>query len=103
MKKEELPQKFSTFFNDKISDIRKKIDDFEYPIEADQFTGIELSCFEHVSESFVRTLILNAPRKDCELDPLPNVLLLHVLDEIIPIITNIINVSLTKGFVPEVF
>ena len=99
----ELPQLFANSFLDKTQKIRhdlstcKIFDDFEF------FKGSNFTSFEHVSESDVKAIILDSPRKHCELDPLPSSLLLSCIDEIIPVVTTIINQSLDDGIVPESF
>lgn len=44
-----------------------------------------------------------APNKSCDLDPLPTWLLKACIDELVPIITRIINASLSSGSVPTPF
>ena len=46
---------------------------------------------------------MSSPRKSCELDPLPTVLLKACLDVLIKPITDIINASLCLGLFPEDF
>ena len=43
------------------------------------------------------------PKKSCDLDPIPTSVLSHCLDEIIPIVTSIMNNSLSSGIVPDCF
>ena len=72
--------------------------------EFDDFIGITpLSHFQHVSEEFVKSIILKAPKKHCKLDPLPFKLFYECLDVMLPYITNLINDSLLNGIVPLCF
>ena len=43
------------------------------------------------------------PPKSCDLDPIPTSVLYDCLDEIIPIVTSIINKSLSSDIVPQCF
>ena len=43
------------------------------------------------------------PKKSCDLDPIPTSVLYDCLDEIIPIVTSIMNKSLSSGIVPHCF
>jgi hypothetical protein len=52
-----------------------------------------------VSEDFIRKLIASYPIKTCSLDPLPSPIFKLCLDDIIPVITSVINDSLASGIV----
>ena len=54
-----------------------------------------------ITESDVERLV--APCKTCELDPIPTWLLKQCSSELVPLITTIINASLTKSVVPPDF
>ena len=58
---------------------------------------VVLEEFSNVSEDYIRKTIMTMPTKSCELDMLPTNILKSVLDKYIPLITKIINVSLSKG------
>ena len=57
----------------------------------------KLSCFQPVSIQEVQKIIRNSPSKSCNLDPLPTSLLKECLDELAPIITEMINTSIMTG------
>ena len=100
----DLPDLFSDFFNNKVSDIRKKLNQTSPPNENDRvFTGIPFSFFRQVSEDEVKDLILKSPSKSCGLDAIPTQLLKNSLSDLLPSITKIINVSLSSGIVPPSF
>ena len=63
----------------------------------------ELSKFSLVSDSEVKKLIISLPSKHCKLDPIPAWLLKDTLDELLPVITELFNLSLSCGLVPESF
>ena len=48
-------------------------------------------------------LILKTASKSCKLDPIPASLTKQYLDALVPVITKIINTSLTTGIVPDCF
>jgi hypothetical protein len=52
------------------------------------------------TEDEVRKIIQKAPTKSCGLDPVLTTLLKEHLDTLIPIVTEIVNLSLTSGTVP---
>ena len=56
-----------------------------------------------MSEGQVKEIIMKMPVTSCDLDPIPASLLLDCLDELVPIITKIMNISLTTGAVPQSF
>ena len=55
------------------------------------------SSFKLVSVDEIKQLILSSPKSTCFLDPLPSNLLPHCIDSIAPIITRIVNLSLSSG------
>ena len=56
-----------------------------------------------VTEDFVKTVVQEMPKKSYDLDPIPTSVLYDCLDEIIPIVTSIMNKSLSSGIVPHCF
>ena len=67
------------------------------------FSGIPLETFHAVSSEHVKQIILKMPKKSCDLDPIPSSLFHDCLDELIPVIRDIINTSLISGVVPQCF
>ena len=59
--------------------------------------------FQTVTPKQVQSVIKSSPTKTCGLDPIPTILLKECLDVLLPIITSIINSSLTSGVVPDSF
>ena len=59
--------------------------------------------FPPASVEEVRKIISKGPSKSCELDPLPTSLVKSNLDSLAPIITQIVNLSLTTSSVPQSF
>ena len=103
----DLADKFITYFNDKISNIRKDLE--KAPISTSQtphdifikFDGEVLDSFTEVSEDDIRKIIHSSPTKSCALDPIPTWLLKKCEDELIPILTLIVNTSLSCAEFPK--
>ena len=102
----ELVDRFADYFNDKIQvirdDIAKVLNDSEPPELQSPDINEFLSVLSPASEEEVHRLIKRSATKSCDLDPLPTWLLKLCLEELLPVITHIINVSLSSGEVsPE--
>ena len=103
----DLADKLITYFNDKISNIRKYLE--KAPISTSQtpqdifnkFDGEVLDSFTEVSEDDVRKIIHSSPKKSCALDPIPTWLLKKCEDELIPVLTLIVNTSLSCAEFPN--
>ena len=104
----ELAERFSDFFTVKIATIRSNIQPSSDcdPISVEYepiFNGTPLSTFRSASEEEVRKIIDHAASKSCELDPMPTWLLKKCSTKLTPIITTIINKSLSSSTVPRSF
>jgi len=97
-----LANAFSDFFEEKIKNIRSKLDNnCIHPLpEVVTFSGTCLQNFRMMTRSEVKK-ILNNMSKSCKLDPLPLWLAKDCIDELLPIITDIINLSLSSGEMPK--
>ena len=74
------------------------------PLQADvRFEGRSLTDFTPASVDEVRQIILKAPCKACERDPIPTTLLKSCLDSVATTITTIINMSQSTYVVPTSF
>ena len=65
---------------------------------------ILLDCFKPLAANYVRKLISKVANKQCEDDPIPTKLLKELIqmsDDILSILTNIINKSLNDGIFPD--
>ena len=66
--------------------------------------GVTFSGFDEVSEKDIMRYISKAPGKYCPLvDPLPTELIKANIDILCPILTKIVNKSITSGTVPHAF
>jgi hypothetical protein len=102
----ELANRFVDFFYNKIGTIRKGLEEANLKISAVtpdaqcDMSITKLSSFEPLSLEDARKIIMTAATKSCALDPIPTWLLKECLEELLPIITSIINKSLEFGEVP---
>ena len=70
---------------------------------ATDITGQTLHSFDTLSERCVNDLIENSAKKSCTLDPWPSILVSDALDVVLPVITNVVNASLSTGHFPDVW
>ncbi len=98
-----LVEGFADYFVGKIELIRAKLDAVDCDLPVDTPCDVSLSCFNPLSEDAIRKLILKSPTKSCSLDPIPSTLLKKCLDVLLPIITAIVNLSLSSGVFPDVY
>ena len=97
----DLANKFNQYFDSKIKNIREKFNNTSRPQTSNgTYCGPKLQNFEKLSQNNIRNLIKVMPVKHCRLDPLPTWLLLECIDEFLPIMTNIVNLSLKLGVMP---
>ena len=57
--------------------------------------------FMETTEADIRNINKLSPVKLCELDPLPTWLLKECIAELVPLITDIVNMSLRKSMIPK--
>ena len=94
---ESLPDKFNEFFVHKIDEIGHSFDtDRPIPTIPVEFSGTAFAEFQLVTKDFLKTVVQEMPKKSCDLDPIPTSVLNDCLDEIIPIVTSIMNKSLSS-------
>ena len=103
-----LAKTFGDYFKNKIGLIRSDLEESlntstdQLPSIAPIFHGLCLEKFRDVSESDVREVITSSPTKSCALDPIPTWLLKQCLDYVAPVLTVIVNTSLScADFTPE--
>ena len=98
-----LPNMFAVYFSEKVQNLRDNLDGIDICQNHHKSEGSILSHFNPVSEEYVKSIILKAPIKSCDLDPIPTSLFSKCVDDLIPSITSIINKSLIDGSVPACF
>ena len=97
---------FAEFFKGKVDKIydginleRKNFDDTEDVITETRTS--QLTSFSLVSDEELTSVIKSMSKKFCDLDPIPTKLLLNCLPELLPLISFIVNESLSKGVFPQ--
>ena len=61
------------------------------------FNGNMLEMFRPTSEVEVKQKIIKSPNKSCDLDPLPTWILKKCVDQLLPLITAIVNRSMDES------
>ena len=94
-----LCNSFSSHFKDKICVIQPTFTGHSPDTVHADFPqqNFQLASFEPATTTEVRKIIMSSPRKSCDLDPIPTILLKACLDVLIKAITDIINASLCYG------
>ena len=95
---------FASFFDDKITRLRQEFDSTqptELSVDIKDSCNSSLPKFSAVSEDDVREVLKTSASKSSDLDPLPAKLFKQCQEELLPVITEIINKSLESGFVPS--
>ena len=63
--------------------------------------GLAFSSFRKLTEDEVRSPVMASPKKYCALGAMPTPLVADCLDLLLPVITHLINSSLTAGYFPS--
>ena len=102
-----LANAFADFFAQKIdrihADLHEKRRTADPNVSSSESTRcqVELSDFAVLSQDTVKEYACKSAKKSCNLDPLPASLMKNCLDMLLPTITNIVNLSLSTGTMPE--
>ena len=107
----ELANRFGDFFIGKIETIRDNLCASNRDIMSDidalcadiEFDGEPMTVFRPASPDEIRMIVMKAPLKSCELDPIPTHILKSCVDSLLPMITGIVNKSLEESHVPTSF
>ena len=65
--------------------------------------SVKLNNLISATSDKIRDVITSCPNKSCPLDPIPTWLVNQCVDQLLPLLTRIINGSLTKGDFPNDF
>ena len=96
-----LPDKFASFFLEKITKIRNGLDHIPpYKPQPHSNPINNLTDFTPLTDEDVYNLICRSSGKSCELDPIPGSLLKSTACTLVLLIGNIINKSLSTGTFP---
>ena len=96
---EELPDKFCTFFHNRVVQIRESLDNDHDPRSlptSQSFQCEHFVAFKSVSCQTVKNIIKACPPKSCHL-------VHNHIDDLVPLITTIVNASFCEGTVPSCF
>ena len=101
-----LANDMGEFFITKIANIRSKLDGISpshlpstsEPDLVSEPSDIVLSDFQCQTVEAIRDMITSGKKKSCILDPIPVTLLSACLDPLLPVITNMVNLSLRTGY-----
>ena len=101
-----LANDMGEFFIAKIANIKSKLDGISpshlpstsEPDLASERSDIVLSDFQCQTVEAIRDMITSGKKKSCILDPKPVTLLSAWLDPLLPVITNMVNLSLRTGY-----
>ncbi len=105
----ELAEMMASFFENKV---RKICDELEAAkllvddgpvVNTKQLQITKLAAFPPIAAEKLRKIIIDAPTKSCQLDPLPTALMKECIDLLLPTLLKIINTSLTSSTVPAPF
>ena len=100
---EKLPTHFMDFFEEKIKDIRRNfqiMSSTTYPERNDEQC---LYVLDPATDAEIYSIVMKSPNKSCDLDPIPTWLLKCCIEELLPVITTLVNSSLATGCFPEPF
>ena len=104
---ESLPDKFSEvffLFVSEIEQIRSSLDpDSLIPTDTVEFSGIHSAEFQLIADDCVKAVFQEMPTKSCDLDSFPAPILHDCLEEITPIVGDIINKPWSSGVVSQCF
>ena len=97
----QLVNDFGNFFAQKIENINASLANLSTP-SVPSLPATDITClkqqftgFRTLSQEQGRKLISRAVGKSCQLDPIPTPIVLKLLDVLLPVITKLINLSLT--------
>ena len=99
----ELCDKFADFFCDKIVTIRHQLDTLSitdalaFPLIDDAIITCQLSEFSPTSEDELSGLVKKIDAKSCLLDPVPASLLRYCINDLLPIIKSVVNLSFNSA------
>jgi len=101
---EALAKSFIEFFTSKINTIRQSLPAVNIPMvymRTRQTVDCELKSFLPISVNEASSIVGSMKLKSCTLDPIPSCILKDCLPTLLPVITEIVNLSLSSGTVPH--
>ncbi|XP_072022865.1 uncharacterized protein [Amphiura filiformis] len=101
--KGDLAKRFADFFHQKINALRERLDSSPVSMLLDDLSApctSTFSNFDHVSEEDLQKIIRSSSITSCQLDPLPTCTFKECIEPILPVLTCIVNKSLSSGKFP---
>ena len=99
---QKLSNQFNDFFHNKIATIRAHLNtDSHSEIYEQPLTDTKFTILRPTTLNEIRSLIMTSNNSSCMLDPMPTKLLKQCVDKVLPMITAIVNKSLTHGHFPS--
>ena len=100
----ELAIRSIKFFNDKIDTLRTSFRIYaNSDVEMEPLASVKLNNLISATSDEIRDVIDSCTKKSCQLDPIPTWLVKQCVGQLLPLLTSIINESLTKGEFPNDF
>ena len=96
MSKSELADSFADYFKSKILTIRRLFNNTK-PYKCEPTGAPKLRKFAPLTQDQVKAVICSLSTKSCELDLIPTQILKKMLPTVVPLITKIVNLSLSEG------
>ena len=101
-------EKMSDFYVEKVSKIRKIIQDSGTPIKTTNNNSIDstghkntsLLKFKHMTMNELKTLVSSLKKKSSKLDPVPTTILMKVIDILYPFILHMVNSAISECSFP---
>ena len=98
----DLANRFAEFFSEKVQRIRTSLPPTTNPTCVDTDTAhnntrVELSEFSSTSVKELSSLLKSISKKSCSLDPIPATVMKACYDTLLPVITDIVNLSLENA------
>lgn len=93
-------QQLLDYFNEKVASVRNSTGGLE-PTTILPSAEVHLDIFEECSSDDVQRVIIGGPSKHCALDPMPTTIVKMFLPELLPYVTDMCNISLRQGCLPE--
>ena len=93
-------ESLSDFFRDKVEKVRDETSTADPPTFT-KLTDASFVSFRECSMEEVRRFLIQSPPKSCSLDPLPTFILREFMDELLPFIHIMCNISMQHGVLPE--
>ena len=94
---DDLAEMFASYFIEKIEKIRSDLDSYKKFSVNTKHKDSNLNEFKMMTETEVRKIVMNSKSTTCLSDPIPTNLIKDNIDILLPLITKIVNLSLSIG------